>query len=731
MPPKTRKRKAEVYIKEEEEAPWRGQTPTDRQKSTKYPTSTTSIQRRETLTQIGWIQSPQPADEIDDLEYEEDTTALPVEPIRPKPRRLRKERRKRFPFQKETLTQGGFISPYQERDMADFDFEEETLKPRSTSSSKKRAKIAKGEPLAREVQTRSVRRRAAQERATAVNTADTETASPTPYPVQSKGNDHTKLPMLPPKTPQTSRTREIPSSQSPPETPLSTQSRRSWATQTRSPLQERSPNILTAPPSAKRTLFPSKLEIADTFDSADEESEMPTAAKVAGKDFIGTDEPHDPQYRVDDLETSNPALFQGSAQLQSPISAPRTYGFLAESNQDPVIAGRQADIAHANYKGEGPTASRQGKSEILDSEDEETQSQIDDDDFPAGAATQAACNSIASSSSPTRSRDEPQPVFKTENSTATEDNSGQEAEDIKFNGNQDTEDGSKNTLPDLNILLPSPRTPRVHSKAPNFSIEAKAHSAEYMQSYEPAASPDEDAHGRNSRAVSELSLPDFNSPAISHDSPPLSRSIHSNVPTTPKPPVFYHLNTDVLQASRPNHKRNLSPQRFAPETESQFDNAWRPLSPPPQLSPFSSSPNHISPDDPSTPSLTSPFKHSLLPTQTVPIPPSQATTVDITQRTQPQLPLPFSSSTIKRPFRRLRSSSPSLPPPPPAPLLSSSPLLTRKSPHKNSWMGNGGLWDGRRLTDSQLLPDSLMNDSFAGPPEWEVMVSDGMEYEEE
>ena len=290
------------------------------------------------------------------------------------------------------------------------------------------------------------------------------------------------------------------------------------------------------------------------------------------------------------------------------------------------------------------------------------------------------------------------------------------------------------TLGDRDVLLPSQGIPRIQSNASDFPIEAEFYRAEEMQSNEPAASPDEDAHDRTSRAASELSIPDFKSPAISHNPSLLSPSKISNVPTTPKHPEPYHLNTDVIPTSRPTHKRNLSPARFAPETESQFDNAWRPLSPPPQLSPFSSSPNHISPNDPSTPSSTSPFKHPLLPTQTAPIPPSQATTVDITQRTQP-LPLArdFSSSTTKKVSNRtLRSSSPSLPPPPPAPLLSSSPVLTRKSPYKDRWLvGSGGLWDGRRLTDSQLLPDSLMNDSFAGPPGWEVMGSDGMEYEDE
>ena len=730
MPPKTRKRKAEVAIIKVEEAPWGRQTPTDRKNPTKYSTSTMSIQRQETLTQIGWIQSPQPEDEIDDLEYEEDSIGPPVEPIRPKPRQPRKERRKRFPPQKETLTQGGFILPYHEQEKTDFDIEEEQFRERSTSSSRKRAKLAKEEPLAREIQTRSVRRRAAQERYMAVDIDDTTTASPRPCSVQRQESEQPKIPMLPPKTPQISRTREIPSSQSPSDTPLSTQNRRSWTTQIRSPLQERSPNIRQAALSAKRTLFPSKLEIADTFDSVDEVSQTPTVAKAVGEVFIGGEQLHDLEIPVNDLKTSKSDVRQGSIQLRSQISTTLTRRVLAESNQDPVITGRQADTSHANHERDGTTINRQGKSEILDSEDEETQSPLDDDDFPAGVTAQAACSFIPSSS-PNESKDESQPVLRTEKPMATEEDSYKEVVDSEFNGDQNTEDN----LVDNNVRLPSQRTPRIPSNASGFSTEAKIYSAEDMQPYTPAASPDEDARSHKNRAVGELSIPEFNDQAISHNPPSLSLSNHSNVTMTPEHPRPHHLNTDIVQASRPNHKPDLSPKGFAPETESQFDNAWRPFSPPPQLSPFSSSPSHISPNDPSTPSPASPFKHPLLATQTLPMPPSQATTVDITQRTQPQLPLPlardFSSSSTKKPSRRFRSPSTSLPPPPPAPPLSSSPLLTRKSPHKDSLLGMGGMWDGRRLTDSQLLPDSLMNDSFVGPPGWELMGSDGMEYEEE
>ena len=104
-----------------------------------------------------------------------------------------------------------------------------------------------------------------------------------------------------------------------------------------------------------------------------------------------------------------------------------------------------------------------------------------------------------------------------------------------------------------------------------------------------------------------------------------------------------------------------------------------------------------------------------------PPPPSQATTTDITQspRSLPQvLPpsSPSSSSPTSNPRKRITRSKPS------SLILSSSPseapkLTTTQADDdketQETWHWNDG---ANRLTESQLLPESLLMDSMRGPP---------------
>ena len=76
----------------------------------------------------------------------------------------------------------------------------------------------------------------------------------------------------PPVTPRSKR-KEIPSSQSPAETPLSTRSRRSFRAYSRSPLKERSSNFAPATTSRRGgSRWGRKVEIADSMESREEES---------------------------------------------------------------------------------------------------------------------------------------------------------------------------------------------------------------------------------------------------------------------------------------------------------------------------------------------------------------------------------------------------------------------------------------------------------------------------
>ncbi|KAI4230550.1 MAG: hypothetical protein LQ349_006201 [Xanthoria aureola] len=154
------------------------------------------------------------------------------------------------------------------------------------------------------------------------------------------------------------------------------------------------------------------------------------------------------------------------------------------------------------------------------------------------------------------------------------------------------------------------------------------------------------------------------------------------------------------------------------ETESQFENAWRDYTPPleddgdsskttdrdaiavdtPAYEPFLSLVDRCTNTDSST-------DLQLLP----PIPPSQATTTDTTQVSlrHPRIP----HETPIRNTQLQRRSSPSQQR---HALSSSSPFHTRKGQGADTYMGYQG-WNGVPMTESQLLPDSLLNDSLGLP----------------
>ena len=172
----------------------------------------------------------------------------------------------------------------------------------------------------------------------------------------------------------------------------------------------------------------------------------------------------------------------------------------------------------------------------------------------------------------------------------------------------------------------------------------------------------------------------------------------------------YQLSVEVPSSARRHRSllhSNHTQNQAGLTSESQYDNGWKSYHPPlsTALPPSSSALQPISSpksfkdanyNDDNTPIT--------IPTQPLPrsrtVPPSQATTVDTTQPSQI-----ISSSPILEP---------STPPPPPAPpaLSSSSPMLCRRGMSQGGDKAPEYVWDGRVLTDSQLLPASLMEDSF-------------------
>lgn len=671
-------------------------TPPNRKIPRKYSSLTTSTKRQETFTQIGWASSPLAGIEQNDLDYERASKELAGKLTGSKPRKKRAEKPAKFPFQKETLTQMDFVSPIS-YNYEDIESDDESLEksPPPAQQKKRRRKAAKEEPLARTVQTRSMERRA----------ADEPISPPAAEPAHLQKHP---MPMLPPKTPRTSRTREIPSSQSPPETPLSTQSRRSLGMHTRSPLKERSPNVCTATTTpSKRLLFPAKLEIADTIDSVAEEGNIATPI--------------------------------GMTKEVSQVYLPASMRLLAQPDLDGLNDGIQphspvipdiGDAEHKRIKLEMRCSDEEGGDDEED-ESEETDKRNSDSE----AEVQAKCKKVGllSSNHPKEELQSLSAVIRRLSQAEQEEESKQDVVLGRDEEDPIPRDESRHFTPDLEV---STTRMLITSKSPRVLDDTQAEnstSSEIPRTYTPAASPTKTSQTRNSRAASELSIPDMDIPPSQDDPPTRSPSERSNRSTTPKHPTSRPTHPNALStvATEIMPKHHTSSPPLAPETESQFDNAWHSYTPPPRFSPISSPPNHISPEDPSTPPLSSPSKnpptHSS--SQAAPVPPSQATTVDITQP-QPPLPLPRGASGTFSKVRNQKqrySLSPSPPPPPALPPLPSSPIYTRKT-QDDAWMGYAGGWNGKRLTDSQLLPDSLMNDSFAGPPGWETQ-SDGLEYE--
>ncbi|KAL8705996.1 MAG: hypothetical protein Q9225_007992 [Loekoesia sp. 1 TL-2023] len=174
--------------------------------------------------------------------------------------------------------------------------------------------------------------------------------------------------------------------------------------------------------------------------------------------------------------------------------------------------------------------------------------------------------------------------------------------------------------------------------------------------------------------------------------------------------VSAQLKNGLLRSSSPAPLH----QPPALETESQFENAWREFTPP-QLDLEDDQTLEPAAEELTLPTLPNPNQnHSS--TDLPPIPPSQATTTDITQ------PTPHQSRVDSDP--QLLVSSPAQHPPP---FSSSSPFHTRKDPAPTTFMGYQG-WNGIRMTDSQLLPHSLLNDSLELPP---MFREEELELEEE
>ena len=416
--------------------------------------------------------------------------------------------------------------------------------------------------------------------------------------------------ILPPVTPRSQR-KEIPSSQSPAETPLSMQSRRSFRAYSRSPLKERSTNFALAKTSRRNgVLWRKKVEIADSLESREDES---------------------------------PVLMRANTSMaaSSPENVPKFGKKFSQLPMDSTVT-RTAGLEHISDKGQRHETERIDSyrntlgREIVDSNEED-----DDDDPDTSLARQDTLYSKDTSLTQQRASDNRRDQLRAAGSSS------------------------------------SPQSPQQSNLRNRYSAERSGSTK----------------HIPTKSTVSPRSILPFR-------------------------------RTDSEQASAQLFKDLRRVTEPSLETESQFEAGWNTYHPPAN---DDDSPSHLlsSPtpiESLSSASMTVPTQ--LLPPRTtaestqrnpstqlkLPVPPSQATTTDTTQPSPRRMPSSqFLPSPCKLPAFSKAAAFPSSPPPMPPP--SSSLVAESMAAHP----GMEFQWNGVRLTDSQLLPESLMNDSLIGP----------------
>lgn len=526
----------------------------------------------------------------------------------------------------------------------------------------KRRKVAPEKPQPRRIETRSSKRQTAKEEpAFQAKKDQNDPLNPRGEvkPQISRARMHTA--MLPPKTPMSSRRKEIPSSQSPADTPFSMHSRHSLQDYTRSPLKERSTNISLPVNSPRRGAARSKrLEVADSMETEDEDSPVSVKVGLTSEPVDLTAEPED--MREKELLTSSDA------------SAVHVNDF-----------NQRLKAAQRPIQGIQSSSQARLRREVIDSTDEEGEEDEAVEAFDVGRETQAALAS----------------THVSQKSTSTD----RPTESIPPTTNSAEEEPKLGLIQEITPQLPKP--PNVPSPPTNKSIV------------------DDELQ------IKRLKKVDFVNLASSDPSEPTEPSHLPSHPSASEK-VSAQLLADLRRDTQPGGL----------QTESQYENGWTTYTPaddihsddlePPLLPSSSFDPKPmIGESQPSSdhlltvptqfirPPFSSPPKLYKAPPVPVPIPPSQATTVDVTQ------PSPSSSHKLATPRKLPPSSSsqlhpPSSSPPPIPPPSSSSPLSAGNKPAKpaavDPW--EGYVWDGRRLTDSELLPDGLLDDSQGGllPP---------------
>ncbi|KAL8736392.1 MAG: hypothetical protein Q9181_002425 [Wetmoreana brouardii] len=538
------------------------------------------------------------------------------------PRKRQRKLGKRTPDQ-QTITQ---MDPFKaqlqpEEDLADLS--EEYNPHVDNPPTRKKRRATSGTSVPSTVRTKSAKKPAAKYE------IKTEVGSTTGTPESSRKTsgqattapplpESEALQMAPPKTPKTIRRKEIPSSQSPAETPWAVQTPKRKDDVVVTPLKERSVNTPTRGRlSLRRSAHAApKLVLADSTHIENEDSEIifPLIAQ-SKKSQAGMEEHSLPQLR-----------------------SPKPSASIAPSGE--MLSGNIIMRPSSSIQGE--RLPRLKRKETIAGSDEEELSPIRRSFIQASAGPGQTVPLT------------PPSVTEADNANPSQleqDNTNPEQAASLLEKEYEQNDESFETIP----------TQLISHQSKHISPLLTLSAARQRKSQSPMSASDE----RTARST--------------------ANSLHSSSPA-------------------------LIQQTPALETESQFENAWREFTPqPPDLeSPQSDEQSVKAIDRPTQPTSLPTPKRPNPATESVllpPIPPSQATTTDITQNSPQRLPYLNQSSTISLHTEHLPSS------PPPQDIQSSSPFQTRKEAAADTYMGYQG-WNGVQMTDSQLLPASLLSDGL-------------------
>lgn len=483
---------------------------------------------------------------------------------------------------------------------------------------KKRRRFSPEKPVSRRIETRSSASKGVKSSSRLIKD------DKPPEPSQENGETGETGPspskfetqLMPPlQTPRSTRKREIPSSQSPAESPLSAQSRTPVRVDARSPLKERSTNPITPSlrSAVKAPCWLKKMEVADSMESNETD----------------TRSPRNKSEKLDKgIETCTPRAIRFEPQPQC---------FRRESSPKEVPESSQSsNIRNHNSAPSNAYATLHSNTEFAIEMEEEDQGRV------SGDCTESLQVQAPVSPSKSRPHDSfksiqfdplgspPRSIHRTKAVTPGKIHSLSILQEPSSQADsasaQILNDLHRSTLPTLGVL----------------QTESQYENA--WMPYHPASTPDEN----------------FPSPI---------EEVPSSI-------------TGETSAQIEEVPSSMPDANSLPPPKQEFSSPLRPQTVSTQLIPH---PHHSSTSQ----------SHS---SSHAPIPPSQATTTDITQTQHLYVrKMPSSSSLI------LPSSPPPMPPP------SSSP--SRVADLWKDWK-----WNGIRLTDSQLLPESLLNDSVGMPP---------------